>query len=75
MTQRNRSPRKTASSLFSLRPAGQPMSHEMLLCNASTVYLPRRSLISSATQLELSMMYDPRAIPMITSLATSHKLL
>ena len=72
MTHRNRSPKNAANSPFNFRPAGHPISQLMLLWRASTEYVRSRWFTCHDTQSACSMMYEPSARPMMTSLATSH---
>jgi hypothetical protein len=65
MTHKKRSPRKAASSLFNFNPAGQSINQTIVLCKEAMEYRRRISLIDSATHAELSMIYDPSAMPII----------
>jgi hypothetical protein len=66
MTHRKKSPRKAASSVFNFNPAGQSINQLIVLCKAAMEYRLRILLMDSATHAELSMMYDPRAMPIMT---------
>jgi hypothetical protein len=52
--------------VFNFNPAGQSINQLIVLCKAAMEYRLRILLMDSATHAELSMMYDPRAMPIMT---------
>src|ERR1700743_2246736 len=73
MTHKKRSPRKSASSLFSLSPPGYDISHLIICLRPSMVYLLKTPSISCDVACALSPMKLPKAMPMMTSFATSQR--
>jgi hypothetical protein len=77
MTHRKRSPRNVASSVLSFSPpgGGHPVSHEIIRRKPSIDQALKIVSTWAATREEFSIMKEPRAIPIMTSLATSQRLL